>query len=317
MTASDWVSHPEEWQPRITDWVAEFPELVVAHTWTQWGGQAVRGLTLGVRESRPPLRVLVAVPHAHEPAPTAAIIHLAGELLAGRVPDGPLATYSASEILGRCLLTLLPDTNSQGRARSPRRVWDGDLDNDAFLKVAFGTAADGERFGRYPEWSLSEHQPREVGVVYEQLDADLFVEPNTSRRSTHTRAVDELFAQYGYTHHLDMHQHEGDEAALLSADFDDLSPERQAHVSAWAAAVLGAWEHAGIRHKGSYIPYRGLPRQQFFRDYWAGRCPGMERLTTETRNNRHIPTDERTTQERQFRSAQTALHAGIAFLLAQ
>jgi len=323
--AECWVSHPAEWQDDLASWVAA-SGVPVFHEWIQYGGSRVCGVTLGSGGAERPVRLLAAVPHAHEPAPTAALVNLASVLLRGCFVDGspvsadgplPISDGLIRTLRQRFLLTLLPDTNSQGRLGSPRRTWDGELTNDEFLKVAFGEAADGARFGRYPEWSWSVHRARKAGVVYEQLDEEAWVEPNTSRRSTHTRAVDELYARYRYTHHLDMHQHEGDEATLYSADFDDLPPAELAEVEAWGAAIRSAWEAAGIRHKGGYVPYRGLPRQQFFREYWAGRCPGMLRLTTETRNNRHIPTDEPTPLERQFRSAWTALTATLGFLAAE
>lgn len=309
-----WVSHPREWQPLLDRWSQERPGRLSLHAWPQYGGQQVRGLTLGDDGRERPVRLLAAVPHAHEPAPTAALVDAAAQLLTGRRLDGSPAVLDGERILDRCLITILPDTNSQGRARSPRRVWNGELDNDEFLKVAFGEAADGERFGRYPEWRFSEHRPRRAGIIYEQLDEELWVESNTSRRSTHTRAMDELWARYRYTRHLDLHQHEGDEAALLPATFDDLEPEPQAATEVWVQAVLESWEAAGIRHKGSYVPYRGQPRQQFFREYWAGRCPGMLRITTETRNNRHVQTGEPTPLERQFRSAAVAFAATIRHL---
>jgi hypothetical protein len=314
-----WYSHPEEWQPLLDQWQRLYPGCAQLHEWTQLGGQKVRGLTLG-DDGRPrPVRLLVAVPHAHEPAPTAAIITLAATLLRElrwdiQYPGSQQGGRSSQALLGRCLITLLPDTNSQGRSRSPRRCWDGELDNEAFLKVAFGEAADGERFGRYPEWREAEHHPRQAGIVYEEIEPGLWVEPNTSRRSTHARAMDELFARYRYTHYLDMHQHEGDEAALLPSGFEELASEAQAKIRGWAEAVLAAWDEAGIRHKGSYVPYQGQPRQQLFRDWWAGRCPGMLTLTTETRNNRHIPTDEPTSMERQYRSAKVALQATLLHL---
>lgn len=316
-----WVSHPEDWQPLLDRWQQEFPGRATYHAWEQYGGPQVRGLTLGDDGPERPVRLLVAVPHGHEPAPTAASVNLAallltGALLNGSQPDSSHPFHALTPQPLNALVTFLPDTNSQGRTRSPRRVWDGDLDNEAFLKYAFGIAADGERFGRYPEWRFAEHHPRRVGLAYEELEPGLWVESNTDRRSTHSRAIDELFQRYGYTHYLDMHQHEGDEAALLPADFDDQPEARQEHLRAWATALLSAWEAAGIRHKGSYVPYRGLPRQQFFRDYWAGRCPGMFKLTSESRNNRHIPTDERTPLERQFRSACVALAATVGFLSA-
>lgn len=318
-----WVSHPAEWQEAVKEWACS-SEHAQLHEWEQYGGTRVVGVTLGNATPEPQIRLLAAVPHAHEPAPTTALVNLTSVLLRGCFLDGtfpdspecllPISAELIQTVREQFLLTLLPDTNSQGRQGSPCRIWDGELSNDEFLKVAFGEAADGERFGRYPEWSWSVHRARKAGVVYEQLDEEFWAEPNTSRRSTHTRAVDDLFRQYRYTHHLDMHQHEGDEATLFPADFDDLPPAEHAEVEAWGAALRGAWEAAGIRHKGGYVPYRGLPRQQFFRDYWAGRCPGMLRLTTETRNNRHIPTDEPTPLERQFRSAWIALTATLEFL---
>ena len=314
-----WYSHPNEWQPLLEEWRRHYPGCLKLHEWGQLGGQKVRGLTLGDDGQPRPVRLLVAVPHAHEPAPTAAIVNTAASLLREwrwdiQYPGSQQAGRVAHALLRRCLITLLPDTNSQGRARSPRRVWDGELDNEAFLKVAFGEAADGERFGRYPEWREAEHHPRRIGIVYEEIEPGVWVEPNTSRRSTHARAMDELFARYRYTHYLDMHQHEGDEAALLPARFPDLALDAQAELRDWAGAVLAAWEDAGIRHKGSYIPYEGQPRQQLFHDWGRGRCPGMLQLTTETRNNRHVTTGEPTPPERQYRSAATALRATLLHL---
>lgn len=313
MIPSHWCSHPHEWQPLLDEWAGREADVpLTLHAWPQMGGQSVRGLTVGAAER--PVRLLLAVPHAHEPAPTAALVELACRLVTGAGLDGEPAALDVPALLQRCLVTIIPDSNSQGRARSPERVWDGAADNDTFLKVAFGIAADGERFGRYAEWRPSEHHPRQVGIVYEQLEPELYVEPNTSRRSTHSRMVDELFARYRYTHYLDMHQHEGYEAALFPAEFDDLPDGERSRLEAWAGAVLGAWESAGVRHKGCYVPYRGHPRLELFRQFWAGRCPGMLRLSTETRNNRHIETDEPTPMEHQLHSARTAIRATLEHL---
>src|SRR5690606_20650396 len=106
-------------------------------------------------------------------------------------------------------------------ARSPYRIWDGTaVGPDEFRRIVFGVDRNGDQFGRYPEWRVSEHQPKQVGIEYEQYDEDLYVEPNTSRLSTHTRAVDELFNYFRYTHMLDMHQHQGQEVIHLPADFE-------------------------------------------------------------------------------------------------
>src|SRR5688572_8936511 len=129
-----WVSHPAEWQSLLGNWEREYPGRLTLHGWRQLGGEWVRGLTLGDDGMERPVRLLVAVPHAHEPAPSAAIVDFVYQVLTGRHRDGSAGGPDAPGLLDRCLLTLLPDTNSQGRARSPRRVWDGEGDNDEFLK---------------------------------------------------------------------------------------------------------------------------------------------------------------------------------------
>src|SRR5438876_2240004 len=90
---SCWVSHPQEWQPKLEQWAREFPGRLTLHGWPQFhaegaGSEWVRGLTLGDDGRERRLRLLVAVPHAHEPAPTAAILNLASQLLTGRHWDG-------------------------------------------------------------------------------------------------------------------------------------------------------------------------------------------------------------------------------------
>jgi hypothetical protein len=312
-----WSSHPQEWQPLLQHWKNDHPDLVTLHEWRQFGGGFVRAVTI----TRPTptekkFRLIVTVPHAHEPGPTAATVDFACQLLTGKHRDGTPATdVTAAErelVLSRALLTLIPDTNPQGRARAPERCWDGKHDNDFFLKVAFGIAADGQRFGRYPEWKPSEHKPRQIGIEYEQVEDDLYVEPNTSRRSAHTKAMDELFARHRYTHHLDMHQHEGDEAAFLPAIYDDLPADQRAQIDAWSAALINAWRAAGANPRPqASVPYRGQARQQFFKEYWAGRCPGMLRLTSEVHNNRHAQTGEAKPLANQFKMSMVALTATV------
>ena len=316
-----WLSQPEEWQPLFRRWHREFPERTRLHVWPQMGGQEVVALTIGRADvlaggaEPPPFRLLAAVPHGHEPAPTAAAVDVASQLLRGTHVDGSPSALPAETILASGLVTLLPDTNAQGRSRAPVRCWDGSTyDNPTFWKYAFGIAADGERFGRYPEWRLSEHRPLQVGVIYEQIEPDVYVEPNTSRRSTYARATDELFGQYRYTHLLEMHQHEWPEAPLLSADFEALPAGEQEHVLRWAGRLVAEWRAVGVEPSARpAIPYRGQPRQQFFLDFWRGRCPGMLRLNSEVRNNRLEPGGgvEETPLARQFRTALAPLEATL------
>ena len=314
-----WSSHPGEWQPLLGRWKKEYPELVTLHSWEQRGGQKVRGITI----TRPgpaakAFRLLIAVPHAHEPASTAACVDFACQLLTGRHRDGSPATDLAAigreKILSRGLITFLPDTNSQGRAKAPERWWNGQQDNASFLKIAFGIASNGLMFGRYPEWRPSEHKPKQIGIVYEQVEEDLYVESNTSRRATHSKAIDDTFARYRHTHHLDMHQHEGDEAVLLPATYDEMLPEQKALIARWGEQLVEAWRAAGANPQAKpFVPYAGNQRQQFFKAFWADRCPGMMRLTSEVRNNRHRKTGEPTPLSHQFRMAMIAISTTVQF----
>ncbi|HHW09829.1 MAG TPA: hypothetical protein GXX29_07640 [Firmicutes bacterium] len=309
-----WVSHPEEWQPLFVRWAAEHPEEAELHVWPQLGGRKVVGLTTGNRSAG--RRLLVAVPHAHEPAGTAVAVDLAAQLFTGRHLDGTPTALPVEDILSHLLISLLPDTNSQGRSQSPERCWDGKVDNEQFLKIAFGKAADGSRFGRYPEWRASEHQPGLIGIEYEQVDDDLFVEPNTSRRSTHYRAVTALHAKFGYTHHLDMHQHEAAPAALLPAEYEELPEGDRREIMTWAEMIISAWTQIGADPRPDpYIPYKGRDRQLLFKAFWKDACPGMRRLTTEVRNNRDHKTGEPVTLPEQFAMAEAALMGTIRHLL--
>ncbi len=307
-----WTSYPHEWQPLLDQWQAAYPDLVTLHEWRQFGGQFVRGLTIARAEAaEKAFRLLVTVPHAHEPASTAVIVDFACQLLTGKHRDGSPATDISPEereqILSHALLTLIPDTNPQGRAQSPERFWVGKYSNDEFLTIAFGVAADGQRFGRYPEWKPSEHKPKRVGIEYEQIEEDLYVEPNTDRRSTHTRVVDQLFSRYRYTHYLEMHQHEHDETIHLPPDYDDLPGGQRAEIDRWANVLIETWRTAGAKPRPPVVAYRGYPRHQFFKDYWAGRCDGVRRIVSEVRNNRHVTTGEPTPLEHQFKMSMLAL----------
>jgi len=311
MTRDRWASKPSEWHPLFRAWAAKHSDTCALHETRQHYGGAVLGLTIAEPACDPvkrPFRLVAAVPHAHEPAGTAACVNVACELLTGKHLDGSPSDLPREEVLSKAVVTLLPDTNPEGRARSPESVWDGRHDNDYFLKVAFGITRDGQRFGRYPEWRVSEHHPRQIGIIYEQLADDVWAESNTNRASGHARALDALFAQYRYTHYLSMHQHESEEGCYLPAEYDDLPEASRDLLLRWSAPILKAWRQAGSNpHPEPVVPYKGGPRQQLFKDFWGGRCPGMLKLTVEVRNNCHSRTDLASTRDEQFRYARTAL----------
>lgn len=300
MGERDLKAMPAEWQPLFIEWAAR--HSLPLRRWKQYGGAEVLALTFRKPGAEPGARLLLAVPHAHEPAGTAALVKTAAELVRSGVGDG-------------LLVTIMPDNNPQGRSRSPRRFWTGGVDTETVIRTAFGIGRDGERFPRLSEWRFSEHSPLRTGIEFEQIDPDLWVEPNTSRLSTHTRAVDDLFAQFRYTHMLELHQHQYEEAVLLPADYDDLPEADRDALDAWAEAVLLAWERDGFEPlRPPRVPYKGQPRQKMLRDFSAGRCPGMKRLTIEVLNNRHARTDRPSPAARQVAAALAAVRATLDLL---
>ena len=315
----NWVCYPGDWQALFDEWANEYAECCTLAEAVQLGEHRVLALTVARRHHPHEFenRLLVAVPHGMEPAGTAACVDFACELLTGKHLDGDSSDLPRDEILDNLLITVMPDTNPQGRSRSPVTVWDGTHDNDYWQGVSFGIAQDGERFGRYPEWRFSEHDPQQVGIVYEQLSADIWAEPNTNRASTHCRMVDRLYHRYAHTHFLDLHQHAYDEAVILPAVFDELDEADQQQLTEWAEAILRAWRDMGLTPRPEPArPYPGTQREQYFRDFSAGRCPGMLRLSIEVLNNRKVKSGECAAAAEQCRRSRAAVVATVTHLLA-
>jgi hypothetical protein len=91
--------------------------------WRQWTGHQVLAISVGNPDAD--ARLLVTVPHAHEPAGTAACVDVLCQLITGTHLDGTKADLPVETINQRLFITFVPDSNPQGRSRSPERVWDG------------------------------------------------------------------------------------------------------------------------------------------------------------------------------------------------
>ncbi len=309
-----WTSRPDEWQPMFVKWAESYPETAELHRWEQFGGREALGLTLSAAPDplERPFRLLVAAPFAHAPAPTAAMVDAASQLLTRRHLDQSISLIPKDMVLSRSLITLLPDMNPQGRQRSPESCWDGSAyDNDAFRKWAWGIDENGSLFGRSPEWRASERSPQRIGIVYEQVKEDLYVEPAVSRRSTFSKALDELMARYRYTHMLEMRQWECCEAVQL---FPRPSDEEAA--LDWASRLVDAWERVGLHPRREPIPHVDEARRRLLDSFWEDRGEGMTRVACYIQNNRHADTDEPARMSAQFRGAHAALEASLRIAFA-
>ena len=309
-----WTSRPGEWQPMFQKWAETYPKTAKLRRWKQYGGAEAFGLTLSAAEdpNRCAFRLLAVSPCAHEPAPTAAMVDIASQLLTRRHLDQSQSLIPKDMVLRRSLITLLPDANPQGTARSPESCWDGSAyDNDALQEWAYGVDADGNRFGRVPEWRPSERKPRKIGIAYEQTDEDLYVEPNASRRSTYSKALDALIQEYRYTHLLEMRQCERPEAVAVSP----LSSDREAALD-WARRLTDAWERVGLHPQKEPIERMDEARRRELEAFWEGRGGGMAQIACFIPNNRIAETDEPARMSRQFRAAHAALEATLRIAFA-
>ena len=205
-----WLAKPSQTVPKILQWADQFPQLVRLREQKTFSGQVAYAVTVTDSAAGGDKRgLLVAQPHAHEPATTAGMMNFLCRLLTGAGLDGEPADVDREGILRQAVLTFIPDGNPYGRSRSPEDWWDGTkYTNDEFLKIAFGTARDGERFARQGRWSLEDQQPATVGIVYERISETEYVEPNRDRESTYFKLVAAALNERPCDRLLSLHQTE-------------------------------------------------------------------------------------------------------------
>lgn len=280
--AQPFFLHPDEEDALVTRWAKDHPDLIEVHSVDSFAGRKVWLIALGsgsTRRERP--AYLFAVPHAHEPAGSAAIFEAIGDLLGRR------------ETLEKVTLLFVPDANPVGRARAPVRAWDGTYrDNRGFLDIAFGTDAGTlARSTREASWKLSERKPATIGIVYEPISADEWVEPNRDPRSSYFRLAAIARSTYKVTRWLDLHQTEFENSnvsaqVLLPILQAELPEAIRAENEAWALAVEEAWKAAdlGEIRPPAALGYTGKQRELLVASMGEIQR-AMPQITTEIRNN--------------------------------
>jgi hypothetical protein len=316
-----WIVMPDEVDAQVARWHREHSEFLEIDCVTQYVGRKAYALT--VTDKRVPAerrrKHLFAVPHAHEPAATAACTNFVHQLLAGRNLDGSPSRLDRDAILRGTILTFIADANPGGRARAPVRFWDGSrYTNDEFGQWMFGIdAASGGMFKRVGKWSDLEDHPTRVGIVYEQISAHEYVEPNRSQESSYSRLIRLVRAKHRYDQCLDLHQteFEGDAEhdcmVVLPVINDELPASIRDWNRAWGEEVVAAWREAG----GHPIPevkplgYTGEQREYFVRN-WSGLYRELPTITSEVQNN-----SPRTPPAKQRLLSETAIRVSIERLL--
>jgi hypothetical protein len=315
-----WIARPHQTEPLLREWSARYPAFTCLDT-VRLLNQNTYAITVTDRAlpADRKRKCLVTVPHAHEPAGTAACMNILNELLDGRQLDGSPTSLDRDTLLRETLISFIPDGNPDGRSRSPEDAWDGGAHtNDEFLMIAFGRdAATGQRFPRVDRWQTTDHLVDPIGIIYEQIDETTYVEPNRDWGSSFFRLVHRLTGRHEYDQFLDLHQTEFGGGPinceiLLPVTWDELPESIRSVSGPWAEEITAAWR--GMEGASPRAPaplgYTGQQRA-YFEQRWGDLYRSIPCLSVEIQNNSpHTPPDL------QRRLAEAAIRTSLKRLFA-
>jgi len=235
-------------------------------------------------------------PHAHEPAPIAAMMNVMSQLLTGRTLAGEPTELDRDRFLAETLLCFMPDANPAGTAAAPVMAWDGSqYTNEEFWAWMRGVdPATGKMWKRVDLWDDTKEEvlPTRYGIVYEQISEHEYVEPNRHPRSSLMQWLNRLREQHAWDRWLDLHQTEFENSdrncmIILPAAMDEQPPERQEIERSLAEAILQAWSDLpGGRPIMQAEPLNYTGEQlQYFLNVWRDIRQTCNLVTTEIQNN--------------------------------
>jgi len=309
-----WLVHPAHTSPKILEWAKSYPELVSLDSLKTFEGRTAYAVTVTDRGAEGPKRaILFSQPHAHEPAATAGMMDFLSQLLDGKHLDGRPTDLDREKILAGFVLSFIPDGNPDGRARAPEDWWDGkQYSNDAFLKIAFGREADGRRCKRVGRFTVAERPAATIGIVYERINDDEYVEPNRDVESTYFKLVQRTLAKRDYALMVDIHQTEFSNSewnAMVVLPFmqKELPEPIQAENRRVGEAVVAAWRKIGAEPLDKLNPLGYREDQlQYFRRCWSDIYTKTPSLIIEVQNN-----NVRTPPSEQLAHVATSIRASI------
>ncbi|HEX28725.1 TPA: hypothetical protein ENG04_01445 [Candidatus Poribacteria bacterium] len=314
-----WIAKPYQTEPKILEWARKFPDIVSLTYARTYTGMRTYAITVTDRreDDSSKLRHLFSQPHAHEPATTAGMMNFLSQIIEGVDLDGRRTDLDRETLLGKMILTFIPDGNPDGRSRAPVDWWDGNsYSNEEFLKIAFGICEDGDRCSRVGRWSLDERRPNFIGIVYEQINDKEFVEPNRDLESSFSKLVMKTVEEIGCHQYLALHQTEFERSRhnamiILPFNFNDLPEDIRGYNGRWARAIIEAWRSIGADPIPDPKPLGyGEDQIRYFRKCWGKLYHRIPCLTVEVQNN-----NLRTPPHMQMRLIEVAIRASIQFLL--
>ena len=292
-------SKPHHIDAKIATWREIAGDTLRIDSLTTYAGHQLHALTLtDPTIPRGNKRALyLSQPHAHEPGATAGMVDVIEQLLTGCRLDGTSTELDRDSVLRHCVLTFNPIGNPQGRSRAPVDAWTGDTySNPEFWCWMRGEHPDKpgemwERYDRYDDRTVS--TPNRPGIVYEQIDEHVWVEPNRDRASSYFRLFEQMDAKYQYDRWLDLHQQEFVNSSYRSEiilpvqqTIDTQSPSIRDEIFAWGREIVEAWSAEGFDPipEPRPLPYSGQQAEYFVRT-WGDLHRRMPIIFTEIKNN--------------------------------
>lgn len=328
-----WLSKPCEVDPLLAKWKDQYPNLVRIDEEKQYSGDVVHAITVTDKSPGPKKNFFAGVPHAHEPAGTAAIMNLLNELLTGQGLDGNASSLPRKEILERLRLTFIPIGNPFGRKRAPVDWWDGTkYNNEEFEYVMVGKlmgnppAAVVNTFWHYHcLFNQAVERLEEIGIVWEQIGDQVYAEPHLYKGCGFWKLVDRLSDEIHYDLFIELHQGmEGWEKmdTLVIHPRESWIPQESLAVADQVETnIIKRWQEAGASpHPGdkdyyqragfSRLPDMTNPTERMkMSGDWLTIKSGTPCLTIEVQNN-----NPRTPAEKQLLYQQAAIEACLEFL---
>jgi len=316
-----WLARPAQVEPQILAWAEKYPDWVSVEKLKTHGGHTAYAVTVtnAKIDDSHKCKLLVAQPHAHEPAATAGMMDFLAQLLDGADLAGRPTNLDRRQILDHALLSFIPLGNPDGRSKAPVDWWDGaKYSNDEFLAYAFGRESDGRRADRVGRWDDRQHKPALVGIVYEQINDHEYVEPNRDVASSYFRLIHLLRKRRSYDLILDLHQTEferSDKNCMIILPFmqKQLPAAIQDRNLCWGQAIISAWQRTGGRPSTDLQPL-GYDEDQirYFRKCWGDIFSETSYLCVEIQNN-----NPRTLPQMQMQLMETSIRTAIDVLLPQ
>jgi len=326
----DWIVRPKGVEAKVEEWVNARSNLVKVEYTTQYTGHRVLAITIskpGQLEKK--RKMLAVVPHAHEPAGTAAIMNYINKLLTGYGLNGEKAEIDTEKILSNTLLTFIPIGNPDGRDRSPEEYWDGTrYTNEEFWRIMHGSSSkpgfnDGKFWLTHPYFDIRAEAIEIPGIVYEQISKYEYAEGNRWKKTKMYDLIENLMTKYRYDQFLNLHQGmenwtEWD--TWLEYPTQSWIPRSAIdYCKLWEEAVLSEFEKVGgkpNRNTGHYEnfifgpdPENPNERRKWLID-WIPMKYGSAELTVEVQNN-----NQNTPWQEQIILSEAAIKASVDFLL--